>query len=106
MAPEHVPGTAGIDAGIIPPNNRHLVIHECSGFEPGDDQNNLNIPEFIEDRIGENCSTSERLHAIWSRCHVRDSSNDYLINVDAGYVFPRQTLSPKASVTEWKKFSA
>ncbi|KAI0276087.1 hypothetical protein BGY98DRAFT_987906 [Russula aff. rugulosa BPL654] len=67
LGPEHVPGTADsdVDAGIIPHDNRHLVVHECPGFESGCDQNNLNISEFIERRTGENLSTSERLHAVW-----------------------------------------
>ena len=78
-----MPGTADsdVDAGIIPHDNRHLVVHECPGFESGCDQNNLNILEFIERRTGENLPTSERLHAVWLRCHVRDGSNDCLMKI-------------------------
>ena len=55
-------GTADVDSGMVPHDDRHLVVHECPGFESGC---NLNISEFIERRTGDNCSTSERLHAVW-----------------------------------------
>jgi hypothetical protein len=90
-----VPGNADVDAGIVPHGNRHLIVHECPAFESGCDQNNMNILEFIERRTGEDLSTSERLHAVWLRCHVRDGSNDCLMKINSGYVFPRQILLPK-----------
>jgi hypothetical protein len=84
-----------VDAGFVPHDNRHLVVHECPGFESGCDRNNLDISEFIERRTGENFATSERLHAVWLRCHVHDGSNDCLMKINSGCVFLRQMLLPK-----------
>lgn len=92
MGPKHVPGTADVE--IVPHGNRHLIVHEYPGFEPGCGQNNPNISNFIERRTGENFSTSERLHAVWLRCYVRDGSSDWLIKINSGYVFLRQMLLP------------
>ena len=40
-----------------PPDNRHLIVHECSAFGPGEMRA---IRDFIKSR-----SDSERLHVIW-----------------------------------------
>lgn len=87
--------TADIDAGFVPYDNRHLVVHEYPGFESGCDRNNLDISEFIERRTGDNFSMSERLHAVWLRCHIRDGSNESLMKTNLGYVFQRQMLLQK-----------
>jgi len=70
----------------VAPASYRSSIHEYPEFEPGWDQNNLNVSEFIEHRTGENCSTLERLHFVWLKCHVHDGSNDCLMKVNPGCV--------------------
>ncbi|KAN0107074.1 hypothetical protein V8E52_010519 [Russula decolorans] len=53
---------SGRTAEFRPPDNRHLIVHECSAFGPGDMQA---IRDFITAHNHENCPASERLHAIW-----------------------------------------
>ena len=45
-----------------PHENDHLVVYECSGFEPGDLQV---IRDYITTRNHKSRPASERLHAIW-----------------------------------------
>ncbi|KAF8489076.1 hypothetical protein F5888DRAFT_1210533 [Russula emetica] len=45
-----------------PPDNRHLIVHECSAFGPGEMQA---IRDFITTRNHKSRPASERLHAIW-----------------------------------------
>ncbi|KAE9405616.1 hypothetical protein BT96DRAFT_916075 [Gymnopus androsaceus JB14] len=45
--------------------NKHMVIHDSVGFEPGDDGKRKNIVEqFVENRLLR-VKPAERLHAIW-----------------------------------------
>ena len=48
-----------------PDNNRHFIVHECSGLEPGDVQGLRTILNFISNRTEPSCAPPERLHAIW-----------------------------------------
>ncbi|KAI9456396.1 hypothetical protein BJY52DRAFT_1381678 [Lactarius psammicola] len=66
-APERTLGKADIDIEFRPEDNRYLIVHECSGFEPqaGDSQNLQIIRDFISHRTDASRSPSERLHAIW-----------------------------------------
>ena len=48
-----------------PDDNRHLIVHECSGFEPGDAEGIRAIRDFIATRTDPNRPPAERLHAIW-----------------------------------------
>ena len=58
-APKNVPGRT---AEFRPRDNRHLIVHECSGFGPGDLQA---IKDFVTMYSHKNRPSSERLHAIW-----------------------------------------
>ena len=53
---------SGRTAEFRPPDNRHLIVHECSAFGPGEMRS---IRDFIIARHDESCPPSERLHAIW-----------------------------------------
>ncbi|KAI0276097.1 hypothetical protein BGY98DRAFT_736933 [Russula aff. rugulosa BPL654] len=53
---------SGRTAEFRPPDNRHLMVHECSAFGPGEMQA---IRDFVIARNHESCASSERLHAIW-----------------------------------------
>ena len=48
-----------------PDDNRHVIVHECSGFEPGDPQGFRTIRDFIATRTDPNRPAPERLDAIW-----------------------------------------
>ena len=56
---------SGINFAHRPDDNKHLIIHECSGLEPEDAQGLRAIRDFISDRTDPSCPASERLHAIW-----------------------------------------
>ena len=54
-----------INFGHRPDNNRHFIVHEFSGLEPGDAQGLRTILDFISNRTDPSCAVPERLHAIW-----------------------------------------
>ena len=54
-----------INSAFRPDDNHHLIVHECSGLEPGDAQGLQAIRDFISTRTNPNRPASERLHAIW-----------------------------------------
>jgi hypothetical protein len=54
-----------INFAFRPDDNHHLVVHECSGLEPGDAQGLQAIRDFISTRTDPGLTPSERLHAIW-----------------------------------------
>ncbi|KAI0285610.1 hypothetical protein BC826DRAFT_1189613 [Russula brevipes] len=58
-------GEPDINLGFRPKDNDYLVVHEYSGFEPGDTQSLQNIRDFISYRTNSNRSALERLHAVW-----------------------------------------
>ncbi|KAH8979845.1 hypothetical protein EDB92DRAFT_328520 [Lactarius akahatsu] len=60
-------GKADIDAEFCPGDNRHLIVHECSGLDSqaSDSQDLQTIRDFISHRTDARHSPSERLHAIW-----------------------------------------
>ena len=58
-APTNVSGRT---AEFRPRDNRHLIVHECSAFGPGELQP---IRDFITNRNHKSRQASERLHAIW-----------------------------------------
>jgi hypothetical protein len=60
-----VPGISDINREIVPEDNRYLIVHESSGFGPGDGQNSQVIRDFVTDRADQGLANSERLHAIW-----------------------------------------
>jgi hypothetical protein len=53
---------SGMTVEFRPRDNRHLIIHECSAFGPGELQATR---DFITTRNHKSCQASERLHAIW-----------------------------------------
>ena len=60
-----MPGRPDISHEIVPEDNRYLIVHESSGFGPGDGQNSQVIRDFITSRTAQGRVNSERLHAIW-----------------------------------------
>ncbi|KAF8259212.1 hypothetical protein EI94DRAFT_1042662 [Lactarius quietus] len=61
------PMRADINFEFCPEDNRYLIVHECSGLNShaSDSQNLQTIWDFISRRTDANCSSSERLHAVW-----------------------------------------
>ena len=53
---------SGITGEFRPRDNRHLIVHECSAFGPGELQA---IRDLITIRNHKSRPVSERLHAIW-----------------------------------------
>jgi hypothetical protein len=53
---------SGMTAEFRPHDNRHLIVHECSVFKPGEFQA---IRDFITTRNHKSRQASEKLHAIW-----------------------------------------
>ena len=61
-----VPAKApNINFAFRPDDNDRLIVHECSGIEPGDAQGLRAILDFISNRTDPNTVTPERLDAIW-----------------------------------------
>ena len=54
-----------ISFAFCPDDNRHLIVHECSGLEPGDAQGLRAIRDFISTRTDPSRPAPERLNAIW-----------------------------------------
>ena len=55
-----------INFAFRPDDNHHLIVHEFSGLESGDDAQRLRaILDFILTRTDPNRPAPERLHAIW-----------------------------------------
>jgi hypothetical protein len=46
-------------------HNRYLIVHEYSGFEPGNGQGLQAIQTFISDRTDPNRLPAEKLDAVW-----------------------------------------
>ena len=65
VSPGSQHGNTDINASFAPDSNRYLVVHEYSGFEPGDAQSLQTIRRFISNHTNASCPVSERLHAIW-----------------------------------------
>jgi len=60
------PATASdINFAFRPDDNHRLIVHEFSGFEPGDAQGLQTIRDFISNRTDPSLAVPERLHAIW-----------------------------------------
>jgi hypothetical protein len=57
--------SGNINQGISGDDNRYLIFHEYSAFEPGDDQSSEVIRDFIVYRTDPSRPTAERLHAVW-----------------------------------------
>ena len=62
---ENKAGVPDINLAFRPNDNRHLIVHESAGLEPGDAQGLRAIRDFISNRIDPSCAATERLHAIW-----------------------------------------
>jgi hypothetical protein len=58
-------GAPDINFALRPDDNHHLIVHECSGLEPGDAQGLRAILDFISNRTDPGTATPERLHAVW-----------------------------------------
>jgi hypothetical protein len=54
-----------INFAFRPDDNHYLIVHECSGLEPGDGQGLRAIQDFISNRTDSSRAALERLHAIW-----------------------------------------
>ena len=54
-----------INFAFRPEDNHRLIVHECSGLEPGGAQGLRAILDFISNRTDPSTATPERLHAIW-----------------------------------------
>ena len=64
--PKAAPGIGSdINLAFRPDDNHHLIVHEYSGFEPGDGHGLQTIRDFITVRTDPNRAPAERLHAIW-----------------------------------------
>ena len=48
-----------------PADNHRLIVHECSGLEPGDAQGLRATLDFISNRTDPSTAIPERLDAIW-----------------------------------------
>ncbi|KAF8736319.1 hypothetical protein AX14_000496 [Amanita brunnescens Koide BX004] len=59
-------GTAKINEEFSSPYNKHLIIHDSEGYEPGNDEKFDVLEKFITGRSHQE-PFSERLHAIWLR---------------------------------------
>ncbi|KAF8685409.1 hypothetical protein AX14_003999, partial [Amanita brunnescens Koide BX004] len=57
-------GYANIDNGITSSQNRHLILHDSQGYEPGDVTKFGILEKFITER-SQREPIAERLHAIW-----------------------------------------
>ncbi|KAF8331196.1 hypothetical protein F5887DRAFT_1287007 [Amanita rubescens] len=57
-------GSANIDEGIASPHNKHLILHDSQGYEPGDIGKFGILERFITERSQKE-PIAERLHAIW-----------------------------------------
>ncbi|KAH9960954.1 hypothetical protein BJV74DRAFT_954554 [Russula compacta] len=72
VALQHASGKSDINFAFRPEDNRYLVVHECSGFEPGDAQGLHSIRNFITYRTDPSRSVWQRLHAVWLCIPVSD----------------------------------
>ncbi|KAF8351828.1 kinase-like domain-containing protein [Amanita rubescens] len=57
-------GAANINKGITSPYNKHLILHDSQGYEPGDKEKFNILENFITEQTKKQ-SPTERLHAIW-----------------------------------------
>ena len=57
-------GTASISEGITSEHNKHLILHDSEGYEPGNEEKFRTLEKFVLERSQTN-SVAERLHAIW-----------------------------------------
>ena len=55
----------GINHEIQPEDNRYLIVHESSGFGPGDGHNLQAIRDFISYRTDPSRASDERLNVVW-----------------------------------------
>jgi hypothetical protein len=62
---EKVSTIPDINYEIHPEENRYLIVHEYSGFEPGDIHGLQAIRDFISYRTDPSRSSAERLHTVW-----------------------------------------
>jgi len=68
-------GRSDINHEIVPEDNRYLIVHEGSGFGPGDGQSSQVIRDFITNRTDQGRANSERLHAIWVCIPTSDATS-------------------------------
>ena len=54
-----------INFAFRPDDNHRLIVHECSGLEPGNAQGLGAIRYFLSNHTHRGCAASERLHAVW-----------------------------------------
>ncbi|KAF8711487.1 hypothetical protein AX14_013264 [Amanita brunnescens Koide BX004] len=57
-------GAADINNGFTSPHNKHLILHESKGYEPGEEETFRILEKFISEQTRKQ-SPAERLHAIW-----------------------------------------
>ena len=62
--------TPDINLEFYPEDNRYLIVHEYSGFGPGDTQSLQAVHDFISYRTDRGRSATERLDAVWYQTHV------------------------------------
>ena len=65
-------GSANINKGITSPHNKHLILHDSQGYEPGDKGKFDILEHFITEQTKKQ-SPAERLHAIWCAHRQRKS---------------------------------
>ena len=63
--PALVPRPSDIKFEFRSDDNHHLIVHECSRFEPGDARGLRATLDFISERTDPDRPAAERLHAIW-----------------------------------------
>jgi len=58
-------GEADINRELTSDENQLFVLHDCKGFEPGDNKAFDTTSEFINRRRGEGLPLKDQLHAVW-----------------------------------------
>ncbi|KAK7026319.1 G domain-containing protein [Favolaschia claudopus] len=61
----NAPGICNIEDEITSPDNRHLVLHDSMGFEPGQDANLKKAINFLRARSAENVAIQDQVHVVW-----------------------------------------
>jgi predicted GTPase len=57
-------GSADINHGITTEHNKHLILHDSQGYEPGDEKKFKVLENFIVERSLKK-HVGDRIHAIW-----------------------------------------
>jgi len=81
---------ADITKELISEQNSRLILHECRGFEQGEDNTLAVVTQFIKERRN-NQDIKEQIHAVWyadSTKVIRMLLTDSLIGCVSRYPIP------------------